>query len=225
MSEQTRIMYVCSECVDDAPESCGHFDRKDLRVMPDGRWLYRAQPRHVAKAVQSASRSTSGDAMILYGDLAARIERGDLKALSIRQPYPHHIFHDGKDVENRDWATRGRGWFIVHAGVNKSELDKEDERHQAMPRGGVVGMARIVDCVTKMDSVWFNGPYGFVLRDAFPLPLITCKGALGFFALPSEVCRQVAEAVRTLGTTELSSQLNRALASPATPAPEGKDHE
>ena len=37
MSEQTRIMYVCSECVDDAPESCGHFDPKDLRV--NGKWL------------------------------------------------------------------------------------------------------------------------------------------------------------------------------------------
>lgn len=33
---------------------------------------------------------------------------GAIKALSIKQPYPHHIFHDGKDVENRDWPTRGR---------------------------------------------------------------------------------------------------------------------
>jgi hypothetical protein len=144
--------------------------------------------------------------MIPYGDLAIRIERGDLKALSIKQPYPHHIFHDGKDVENRDWATRGRGWFIVHAGVSKSELDKEDDLHQAMPRGGVVGMARIVDCVEQMDSSWFNGRYGFVLRDAFPLPLIVCKGALGFFALPPEVCKQVADAVRAVSASTLSSQ-------------------
>jgi hypothetical protein len=144
--------------------------------------------------------------MIPYGDLAIRIERGDLKALSIRQPYPHHIFHDGKDVENRDWSTRGRGWFIVHAGISKSELDKEDERHQAMPRGGVVGMARIVDCVTEMDSLWFNGPYGFVLMDAFPLPLIQCKGALGFFALPPEICRQVAGAVRNLALLQKDRQ-------------------
>ena len=77
--------------------------------------------------------------MIDYQALAGRIERCEIKALSIKQPYPHHIFHDGKDVENRDWATRGRGWFIVHAGISKSELDKEDDLHQAMPRGGVVG--------------------------------------------------------------------------------------
>jgi len=99
-------------------------------------------------------------------------------------------------VENRDWPTRGRGWFIVHAGVSKSELDKDDDLHQAMPRGGVVGMARIVDCVEKMDSSWFFGRYGFVLKDAFPLPLVPCKGALGFFALPPEICSRVAEAIR-----------------------------
>lgn len=134
--------------------------------------------------------------MIDFGALAIRVERGDLKALSIKQSYPHHIFHDGKDVENRDWATRGRGWFIVHAGVSKSELDKDDERDMAMPRGGVVGMARIVDCVTTMESMWFNGIYGFVLKDALPLPLIPCKGALGFFSLPQDICKQIADAIR-----------------------------
>lgn len=132
-----------------------------------------------------------------HNALADRIARGEIKALSIKQPYPHHIFHDGKDVENRDWPTRGRGWFIVHAGVSKTELDKSDDLHQAMPRGGVVGMARIVDCVEQMNSSWFFGRYGFVLRDAFPLPLILCRGMLGFFHLPAETLQQIAEAVRT----------------------------
>lgn len=140
-----------------------------------------------------------------YQELSARIERGEIKALSIKQPYPHHIFHDGKDVENRDWPTRGRGWIIIHAGVSKSELDKEDDLHQAMPRGGIVGMARIVDCVEQMDSSWFFGRYGFVLRDAFPLPLVLCKGALGFFALPPNVLGQVAEAVRALAIPQAHS--------------------
>lgn len=132
-----------------------------------------------------------------YADLADRVGRGEIKALSIKQPYPHHIFYDGKDVENRDWPTQGRGWFIVHAGVSKTEIDKDDPKEAAMPRGGVVGMARIVDCVEKMDSEWFFGRYGFVLRDAFPLPLILIKGQLGFFHLPANICQQVAEAVRS----------------------------
>ncbi|QRM36978.1 hypothetical protein F3X89_03905 [Rhizobium rhizogenes] len=131
--------------------------------------------------------------------LSERVAAGDIKALSIKQPYPHHIFHDGKDVENRDWPTMGRGWFIVHAGVSKSELDKDDERDMALPRGGVVGMARIVDCVTEMDSRWFFGRYGFVLRDAFPLQLIPCRGRLGFFNLDREVLTAVAAAITDYG--------------------------
>jgi len=129
-------------------------------------------------------------------ELLAKVEAGTVKALSIKQPYPHHIFHDGKDVENRDWPTKGRGWFLIHAGVSKSELDKDDAAEMAMPRGGIVGAARIVDCVTDMDSMWFFGKYGFVLRDAFPLPLVPCRGMLGFFAPDAEVTAQVAAHIR-----------------------------
>lgn len=131
-------------------------------------------------------------------DMIERVEARQVKALSIKQPYPHHIFHDGKDVENRDWPTKGRGWFLIHAGVSKSELDREDEADMAMPRGGIVGAARIVDCVTDMDSVWFFGRYGFVLRDAIPIPLVPCKGMLGFFSPPAEVMQDVAALLRSI---------------------------
>jgi hypothetical protein len=133
--------------------------------------------------------------LIEMHNLIARVAAGEIKALSIKQPYPHHIFHDGKDVENRDWPTKGRGWIIVHAGVSKSELDIDDDHQKALPRGGVVGMARIVDCVTEMDSNWFFGRYGFVLRDAFPLPLIPCRGQLSFFNLSAETNALVAAAL------------------------------
>jgi hypothetical protein len=135
--------------------------------------------------------------MIDLAKLSDRVAAGEMKALSIKQPYPHHIFHDGKDVENRDWPTNGRGWFIVHAGVSKSEIDKDDDDQMALPRGGVVGMARIVDCVTEMNSGWFFGRYGFVLRDAFPLPLIPCRGQLGFFKLEPDTYASVADAIRS----------------------------
>jgi len=128
-------------------------------------------------------------------ELAARVTARSVKALSIKQPYPHHIIHDGKDVENRDWPTRGRGWFIIHAGKTydggKPPLD-----HECLPFGGIVGMARIVDCVTECSSKWFFGRYGFVLRDAFPIPLIECRGQLGFFLPPQEALDQLAAALR-----------------------------
>ena len=135
-------------------------------------------------------------------NLADRVEAGQIKALSIKQPYPHHIFHDGKDVENRDWPTNGRGWVIVHAGASKSELDMDEPKEVAMPRGGVVGMMKIVDCVQQMDSRWFFGRYGFVIGEAFPLPLIACRGQLGFFVPPADVLAQVAAALRARATEE-----------------------
>lgn len=139
--------------------------------------------------------------------LAERVEVGEIKALSIKQPYPHHIFHDGKDVENRDWPTKGRGWFIIHAGVSKSECAPSEYE---LPRGGVVGIARITDCVTAMESQWFFGKFGFVLADATPLPLIPCRGALGFFKLTPEVNQQVAAALRDLSQSHSQTERGEA---------------
>jgi len=53
--------------------------------------------------------------------------------------------------------------------------------------GAIVGAARIVDCVTKSDSPWFTGPFGLVLEDVRPTPVIFCKGALGLWTVPADV--------------------------------------
>lgn len=102
-----------------------------------------------------------------------------MKALSIRQPWCHRILFEGKDVENRSWPTRFRGPVLIHASKSVAELEREER--DIYPRGGIVGHAVIVDCVSSMDSDWFFGPYGFVLANVRPLPLIPCTGALGFF--------------------------------------------
>jgi hypothetical protein len=33
------IMYVCEPCYVDCSEGCGHMDRTEVRVLPDGRWV------------------------------------------------------------------------------------------------------------------------------------------------------------------------------------------
>lgn len=111
-----------------------------------------------------------------------------MKALSIRQPWCHHILHDGKDVENRTWRTDFRGPVLIHASKSVAEIDR-DER-DAYPRGGIVGVAKIVDCVSSMDSEWFFGPYGFVLAEVRETPFMPCKGKLGFFT--PDISAQVA---------------------------------
>lgn len=107
------------------------------------------------------------------------------KALSIRQPWVHHIFFDGKPVENRSWATDYRGDVLIHA---SSAFDgKAAEKRSFLidyphaPFGALVGIVEITDCVTEMDSEWFFGPYGFVMTNKHLIKPIPCKGALGFF--------------------------------------------
>ncbi len=120
---------------------------------------------------------------------------GSAMALSIRQPWAWLIVHGGKDVENRQWATRFRGPVLIHAAKGMTKTEYNDCRdfvvrefpHIWLPPmhdldlGGIVGEAEIVDCVQDSESRWFFGAYGFVLRNVRPLQFAACRGALGFW--------------------------------------------
>lgn len=116
-----------------------------------------------------------------------------MKALSLTQPMAWAIFN-GKYIENRTWATKFRGRIYIHASKG---FDQEHYRWMngirnalglLMPEpdgfthGAIIGEVDIIDCVKDHGSVWFTGPYGFILANAFeyekPIP---CKGMLGFF--------------------------------------------
>jgi hypothetical protein len=120
----------------------------------------------------------------------------ETKALSIQQPWAWLIVNGHKDIENRNWPTKGRGRFLVHAGkkLDKESLEflKQDYPNLPWPRnfelGGIVGEARIIDCVTASTSEWFFGKFGFVIKDAKPLPFKPCKGQLGFFIPKEQPC-------------------------------------
>ena len=58
---------------------------------------------------------------------------------------------------------------------------------EALERGGIVGEANVVNCVDCSGSVWFEGPFALVLENVTPLPFTPCRGALGFFRLPSGI--------------------------------------
>lgn len=119
-------------------------------------------------------------------------------ALSIRQPWASLIINHGKDIENRDWSTRVRGRILVHAAKGCSREELEDGLDTALyiigkkltadlstiRRGGLIGTVEIIDCVTKSDSPWFFGKYGFVLRNPEPIEFIPWRGQLGFFDVP-----------------------------------------
>ena len=125
-----------------------------------------------------------------------------MRALSLQQPWAWLIVHGFKDIENRKWPTKFRGEFLVHASKKFDKLGYLYVRDEIWPglehvpvlpsvdeflRGGIVGKATIIDCVEQSDSVWFFGPYGFVVRDALPLNFVELNGMLGFFTVPNAV--------------------------------------
>ena len=130
-------------------------------------------------------------------DLKAAVERLPTKALSIRQPWAWLIVNGHKDIENRDWRTNYRGPVLIHAGKKADPVALSrlaEARHPVtglqlplpdypveLPLGGIVGVAEIVDCVEVSASPWFVGRFGFVIRNARPLPFLTMHGMLGFF--------------------------------------------
>lgn len=126
--------------------------------------------------------------LIVRPDLADPIERArELAAGRI------------KTIENRTWATKHRGPTLIHAAQSMSKLEYLDVLRfidqrptlrpilRSMPdrddlqRGGVVGLASIIDSVNASTSPWYMGAIGHVLADARPLPFAPLRGALGYF--------------------------------------------
>ena len=113
-----------------------------------------------------------------------------MKALTIRQPWAWLIVSGKKNIENRSWNTNYRGKFLVHAAAafSTTPLEEiEDHFHVKLPqcdemlRGGIIGSCELVDCVTEHRSKWFEGPYGFVLKNAKLRRFERTGGKLGFW--------------------------------------------
>lgn len=120
-----------------------------------------------------------------------------MRTLSIRQPWAWLIVHGHKDVENREWATDYRGPLLIHASKTAGKAEYVDQRSviydetgilvpelAEVERGGIVGMATLLDCRGESDSRWYTGAVAWVLADARVLPFHACKGALQLFHTP-----------------------------------------
>ena len=116
-----------------------------------------------------------------------------MKALTVRQPWAWAIIYGGKDIENRTWTTTFRGSLAIHAGGN---LDPVTEfppgvglpAIESLPRAAIIGVVELVDILQQSDSVWFEGPFGWVFRNPRPLrEAIPSIGHRGVWDLPSDI--------------------------------------
>ena len=118
-----------------------------------------------------------------------------MKALTIRQPWVHAIFHEGKNVENRTWrppeSLMGRT-IVIHAAVTLDRDATFDVNGDELVFGAIVGVARIVAVKDSMRNRWFSGPFGWVLEDVRELPQpIPRKGRLGLWNVDAAALRSI----------------------------------
>lgn len=149
---------------------------------------------------------TSAWRYLAHGQFVEATEEVPVLALSIRQPWAWlitrpdaadpwergrmYLSDEMKVVENRTWATNVRGEIFIHAAKT---LDKNSIEYvlQQWPGillpaeyelGGIVGRARLVDCVRNHSSRWaVRDQHQFVLMGIRPLPFVACPGQLKFF--------------------------------------------
>jgi hypothetical protein len=139
------------------------------------------------------------------------------RGLSIRPPYGTWLanpqrFIDAKLppkwIENRDYDfTNGyRGPILIH----QSKTFEHDAlsywsrfipgieqifsmEPEGYPHGAFVGIADLVDVITKSSDKWFVGRYGLVLDNARPIYPVAYRGQLGLFSVSKYALDEIEE--------------------------------
>lgn len=145
-----------------------------------------------------------------------------MKALTLWQPWAWWVASGQKPVENRPWkppASAIGTTIAIHAGqrydcdalsfIEKATLVLEDRLDAdglvSGRTGAVLGVARITGYVQEgqlhpdpaLESPWFFGPFGWTLDKIVTLKdPVPCKGALGLWRLPDDICEKVAAQLR-----------------------------
>ena len=116
-----------------------------------------------------------------------------MKTLSLKQPFAELIVSGKKTIELRNWNTKFRGKFLIHASKIPDSKAMKKFNFDKLPTGVIIGEAELID-VKKYendlehkkdkdkhlaDSSW--GKYGFILKNAKRVKPIEAKGKLGFW--------------------------------------------
>jgi hypothetical protein len=142
------------------------------------------------------------------------------------QPYAWLFSNGLLTIDDRAWETRYRGSIAIHAS-KRFHLEYYDfvknrsgwnlPAPKDYETGGVVGVAKLVDCVkpnnetidgltdakTERSHFGASGFYGFVFKDAKPLGLVKVRGMPGIFEVDDGLLSDIAK-LKTLNSTPLS---------------------
>jgi len=120
-----------------------------------------------------------------------------MKTLSLKQPFAELVVSRKKIIELRNWNSKFRGKFLIHASKIPDSKAMKKFGFEKLPIGVIVGEAELIE-VKKYennsqhkkdknkhlaDSSW--GKYGFILKNAKKIKPIEAKGKLGFWEFDS----------------------------------------
>lgn len=119
-----------------------------------------------------------------------------MKAISIKQPWAHLIIAGLKPIENRTWTTRYRGPLLIHASRRMCvEVEAIEQAfgvaidRKQLHFGALIGVVDLIDVVKESASPWFEGPFGWVMKNARPIRPVPWRGQLSLF----DVARKLEE--------------------------------
>lgn len=131
-----------------------------------------------------------------------------MKALTLTPPWDFIVLKCGKDIENRSWPTKERGWILIHAATGMTADDYENAvafarqagysgpipKAHELRKGCITGAVRITGCMHSSERQrlglpmqWAMMGFGFDLADPIALPPVPAKGALSFWKVPGDV--------------------------------------
>lgn len=120
-----------------------------------------------------------------------------MKVLSLKQPFAELVISGKKTIELRNWNTKFRGKFLVHASLVPDKNAMVKFGFKGLPLGQIIGEVELIE-VKKYktqeehkkdkdkhlaDDSW--GQYGFVLMNAKRMLPIDAKGKLSFWEFNS----------------------------------------
>ena len=116
-----------------------------------------------------------------------------MKALSLKQPYAELVVDGRKKIELRNWRTKFRGEFFIHAAKNPDKESMKRFGFTTLPLGFLVWKANLIDVKTYENEEEHSkdkdlhlassscGNHGFILKNPIKIEPIPFKGKLNFF--------------------------------------------
>ncbi len=155
-----------------------------------------------------------------------------MKAISIYQPWASAIVAGHKTMETRGWRTKYRGPLAIHASrktfcwefelmnasifsvVFSRQKKTDEEFFRSLPRGGIVGVVQLVDCIRTEAAIvqarrrkflnlrfeqWWSeadlgnfdaGRWAWILEHPVETKFVPMRGKPGLFDVDYQFLRQ-----------------------------------